>query len=315
MTEAFRVLATDRGAADIPVQIRVSLYVLSVAGPIINNIIRSAELFRAIESSLGVTGFALFLTTVIATVRGSLALFHALCVFHLLGLVGISFSPKGRYPAGMVRTYTFLIFYVLAVAGSLSYMIYVFATAPTFGNQPECNSHTIYVLFWVNILATNNVLRWCVVTLLACMLLGFVIWLLVITGTGCCLAVDCMCGRRSYNPGGEWESNEEIRKGFPYHLISQLSGSAYAIAMLELMIHRNPLAPGAGEWTFGQVLAMMMLVGPLVELVSLLLGKADGGPTGQRSIESAVARERLGMQARVATEEAACQGPNPIRAH
>jgi len=58
-----------------------------------------------------VTGLALFLTTIVATARGSLALFHALCVFHLLGIVGISIRPKGRYPAGVVRTFAFSTFY------------------------------------------------------------------------------------------------------------------------------------------------------------------------------------------------------------
>jgi len=55
--------------------------------------------------------------------------------------------------------------------------------------------------------------------------------------------------------------------------------------MLELMIKRNNLGPGAGLWTFGQVLAMVLLIGPLIELLALLLGKVDRGSDAQRAIE------------------------------
>ncbi|RYP14040.1 hypothetical protein DL767_010437 [Monosporascus sp. MG133] len=175
----------------IGVGVRVSLYVLSLAGPVLSNIIGSAEFTKAIDSSLGLNGLALFLTAVISTANGTIALFHAICIFHMLALAGITINPKGRYPIGQIRFWAFTAFYLVAMAGSLSYFIYVFATAPTFGNQPECNSHTLYVLFGYNISATNVVMRWIFVASFAILLVGFVFYLLIATGVACSSALDC----------------------------------------------------------------------------------------------------------------------------
>lgn len=52
--------------------------------------------------------------------------------------------------------------------------------------------------------------------------------------------------------------------------IGQLGACIYMIVMLELIIQRNRLSVGISEWKFGQILAMMMLLGPAIESVSLL---------------------------------------------
>ncbi|KAL2179719.1 uncharacterized protein P884DRAFT_282945 [Thermothelomyces heterothallicus CBS 202.75] len=255
-------------------RIRVSLYVLTLSNHLCAFTFNSAELSTAIESSLGVTGLAFFLTTVIITARRSFDLFHALCVFNLLGMVGLSARPVGRYRAGVVRHVTFLAFYVLAATGSLVYLIYVFATAPTFGDRPECNSRIVYVLFGVDISATNPVLRWLFVGALAFLLVGLGCSLLFVT----CVSVDMMFGHdfRDFFGRGGWDEDGAKKRPSVYQLVSYVAGTIYLAVMLELMIRRNPLGPGLEEWTFGQVLAMTMLVGPLIELGSLLLGKVDG---------------------------------------
>lgn len=258
-----------------PQQIRASLYVLALSYHIFSYVFNSAELSGAIESSLGVTGLALFLTAVITTATQSLGLFHALCVFHLLGIVGLSAHPRGRYPGGVVRRVVFMAFYVVVMTGSLAYLIYVFATAPTFGDQAECNNTTVYVLFGVNIPATSPGLRWTLVAALSLLLLGFGCWLLFVG----CIAVDAMFGRKvPHDVFGAQDVNLGNNKSKPplYQLISYLAGTIYLIVMLELTIQRNALAPGLEEWSFGQILAMTMLIGPLIELASLLLGKIDG---------------------------------------
>jgi hypothetical protein len=255
--------------------------VLSLAGPLISNILGTAELAKSIDSSLGVSGLALFLTTVISTAGNHIALFHAICIFHLLALAGLSVKPKGRYPMGRIRFWAFNTFYVVAVTGSLSYFIYVFTTAPTFGNQPQCNDQTLYVIFGFNITATNNVIRWIFVASFAVLLLGFGMYLLLMMGAVCSLALGCTscCGITQQD--SELPSDEAAdgpKRRIPYHLIGHVVACAYIIAMLELIIARNNLGPGARLWTFGQVLAMMMLIGPIIELLSLLLGSLDQGP-------------------------------------
>ncbi|GAB1317982.1 Sphingoid long-chain base transporter RSB1 [Madurella fahalii] len=254
----------------VGVGIRVSLYVLALSGHIFPYIFDSAELSDAIESSLGVTGLAIFLTTLITTARQSLSLFQALCIFHLIGIVGISARPRGRYASGLVRKYVFTTFYVLVTAGSLAYLIYVFATAPTFGSNPECNDSTVYVLFGVDIPATSPVLCWMLVAVLATLLLGICCWLLIVV----CISADVILRREPDLHEGH-NGHKDGRKQVPYELIGRLAGTIYLAVMLELMMKRNALAPGVDLWSFGQVLAMTMLVGPLIELASLILGKVD----------------------------------------
>ncbi|OQE32839.1 hypothetical protein PENFLA_c001G05571 [Penicillium flavigenum] len=303
----------------IGIGIRISIYVLSLASPLISFFLHSTELSGSIESSLGATGLALLLTTVIQTALGGIALFHALCVLHLLGLVGISIRPKGQYPATVVRTTTLLVLYVVAVSGSLIYFIYVFANAPHFGNQPECNYETKYVLFGVDIQATNAVIRWIFVAIFAMLALGLVMWLVCMSGAACCLALDCGCGRSSSSDDRESElgADDGLYDGYAgsahanawsqfIRMLGQLGASIYMMVMLELIIQRNELLPNIADWTFGQVLAMMMLIGPLIESVSLLLGKVKMKPSdnshgrggGGGGFEAAVARGRFSMPER-----------------
>lgn len=249
----------------------MSLYILSLSSPILTFIFNSAELSNALESSLGVTGLALFLTTVIATARRSLNIFHALCVFHLLGIVGLAVRPRGKYPTSAAREYVSLLLYVVVSAGSLIYLIYVFATAPTFGDHPECNDSVVYVLFGVNLSATSPVLRWLFVAVFSVMLLGLSIWLLIIS----CAGLDAMLRGTRGQTRQKLRAPEQAHKRDIYQAVAYLAGTAYLAAMVELMIQRNKLEPDEEEWTFGQVLAMMMLIGPVIELMSMLLGKLD----------------------------------------
>ncbi|CRG85088.1 hypothetical protein PISL3812_02224 [Talaromyces islandicus] len=286
----------------IGIGIRISIYILSLASPLISFFLRSAELSHSIESSLGVTGLALFLTTVIQTALGGIALFHALCVLHLLGLVGISIRPRGNYPASAARDVTLLVLYVVAVSGSLIYFIYVFANAPHFGNQPQCNAETKYVLFGVNMQATNDVIRWIFVAVLAMLSLALVMWLMCMSGAACCLALDC-CRRDSeqgaydyHRPHDDDRLDDRQWSGF-IRMLGQLGASIYMMVTLELIIRRNKLLSNIADWKFGQVLAMMMLIGPLIEAVSLLLGKGKAG-SGDHS--NSRRRENQGFQGAVA---------------
>ena len=247
-------------------QIRISLYILSILGPTLSHFLRSSELSRAFQSSLGVTGLGLFLTTVVYTARNSIDLFHAICVFHLLGLAGITISPKGHYRSGAARTTIFVTAYMIVAIGYLVWLIYVFATAPTFGEHPECNQQIIYVIFGANIGFTIATLRWLFVAIFASLL----IW----TCFSQVLVVYYGVSR------GLREGSDEKPRGFPPSLLGHWAASAYIICMLELIIQRNSLAPGIGLWTFGQVLAMAMLIGPLIELVGAITGNVEGDLDG-----------------------------------
>jgi hypothetical protein len=164
--------------------------------------------------------------------------------------------------------------YSLTASGSLAYFIYVFATAPQFGKHPECNSATTYVLFGVDIPATSDVFRWILVASFGSLLCGLAAWLIFLAGGLCCMA----CGADSECPlsvdleqASMGSDNSSVLNNNTLLLpIGRLGACIYMIVMLERTIQRNRLSVGISEWKFGQILAMMMLLGPAIESVSLL---------------------------------------------
>jgi hypothetical protein len=173
--------------------------------------------------------------------------------------------------------------YYAVTCGFLASAIYLFAKPPTYGSQPECNDKVIMVVFGVDIRATNVVFRWILVASLSCLLAGVVV---------SCIAIafvfffhrEVGVANSSSHTNGDVDldldarstrspTSERPRKGYPYHLIGRLGGCVDIIAMLELIMKRNNVAYEERVWTFGQMLATMMLVGPVVEIMSLVLGR------------------------------------------
>jgi len=242
--------------------IRVSVYVLALAGLVFSAIFRSNELANSIRSSLGMTGLGLFLTGVIATFKRSITLFHAICLFHLLCIVGISLSPKAHHSRGRISSHTFRTLQLLTICGFLAWDIHLFATAPTYGSQPYCNGSVKYVIFGVNVPATSPIFRWILVATFGALLIPAIF---VVIGSFWCADVLV----------SELGGDDDVEITPWYRLIGHLMGRSYIIVMIELMIKRNKVSREENEWTFGQVLAMVMLVGPLIELVSLLLERVE----------------------------------------
>lgn len=274
--------------ADCEFQVRLSLYILSLGGPLLSWLFDSVEFTRSINSSLGLNGLALFLAAAISASRGTLALFDALCIFNMLALAGIAIQPRGSYMtreagadgdeltrAQKTHAWAFGGFYFAAVIGSLSFFIYVFATAPSFGATQEgaCNDSTVYVLFGFDIIATNDVFRWIFAGGMISLLAGVFFALLISSGIACCIGGD-ICRMTWTGGSADTDSGSGRRSScrFPFHLIGHLFASSYFVAMLELMINRNTLGPGKNDWGFGQLLAVALLIGPLTEICSLLIG-------------------------------------------
>lgn len=64
-------------------------------------------------------------------------------------------------------------------------------------------------------------------------------------------------------------------KRMPYWLIGHFGGCIYIICMRGLMLKKNNLSGSEPEWPFGQMLAMLMLTRPLIELLPLILSVND----------------------------------------
>ncbi|KAK1965367.1 hypothetical protein LY78DRAFT_97229 [Colletotrichum sublineola] len=169
---------------------------------------------------------------------------------------------------------------------------YIWATAPTFGNQPECNASTVYVVFGVSIRATNDVFRYVILVLMASMAVGWVISMVMYV-----FFVYCCCGgvrsgmkwARQVNQDAEALKNVvgRIKVSDPKYKRNLISGqvvqlfiqtgiNAYMVVTQEQIVKRNNLSEEEKEWTFGQVLAVFVLLGVVVEVINILLPKLGG---------------------------------------
>lgn len=258
------------------------------------------EFSRGVSSALGIQGLALLCTAIYHTVRGELTLFHAICVVHLLSILGMDLVSKGRYAGlGPLRLYFFAAIQVLALAAFAAFNIYVWVTAPNFGSQPQCNKNTVYVVFGISITATSLVFRYIILGTL-----GAVVACYAITFT--CM-LPCLCGLVAYrrrNPGtgnravgqssgwGNWfvEGNPSVYHDcheppnmlrgpallkYSLNKVAYCAFCIYLIVSLEQTIHRNLLDPEEKGWTFGQVIAIFLLLGVANELLNVLLASWD----------------------------------------
>lgn len=161
-------------------------------------------------------------------------------------------------------------------------------TAPKFGSQVECNASTKYVVFGVSIRATERVFRFVILALMCSTVVGFLI-AMVIFGA---LAV-CVCGTKRKDklvrtddlamlagiaarvefkhPTARWA----MFQGEVMGVLLKTGVNLYMIITLEQTINANSLAPDEKKWGFGQVLPLFMLLGPVAELLNILLAKVD----------------------------------------
>lgn len=258
-----------------------------------------AEFSRGVSSALGMQGLALLCTAIYQTFRNDMTLFHAICVVHLLALLGMNLISKGRYAGlGPWRIWFFAVINILALAAFLAFNVYLWVTAPNFGSQPECNPDTIYVVFGVSIKATSPVFRYIILGTIGASAAMFI---LIFT----CM-LPCLCGlwirrrRRRVNRTGEmsqtrgwikWfmsaSTTESTNEDPPKRLAGQallnytLNRAAYCglciylIVSLEQTIQRNTLDPEEGGWTFGQVIAIFLLLGVANEFLNVILASWD----------------------------------------
>ncbi|KAJ5489254.1 hypothetical protein N7539_004144 [Penicillium diatomitis] len=297
--------------------IRASIYALCLGGTIVSYALRvfspgedEEEFSRGVSSALGMQGMALLCTAIYQTFRKELTLFHAICVVHLLALLGLDLASKGRYSGfGPWRLWVFVCVQVVSLAAFIAFNVYLWVTAPTFGSQPSCNPDTVYVVFGVSIRAVSPIFRYIILGTLGALAGGFIL-------TFTCM-LPCVCGawvykRRHPNSSisfqaqgtrgcGKWfipgpSARSETRGPRPSRdrdagSGQRMSGQAllnftlnkaaycglciYLIVSLEQTIQRNNLDPQERGWTFGQVIAIFLLLGVANELLNVLLANWD----------------------------------------
>lgn len=202
------------------------------------------------DTAMGVMGLAILVTAIIFQSQGNLDLFHAVCVFNLVSLVGFAIQPK---TGEEVKDHRFKdLLYSAGFLLFLAYSIQLFATALTFGSSPDCNDTVILVILGVKFPATQVVLRWMIVVMLF-FLAGAVAVAWFVSPT--------LYGSTS---GPNWPV-----------AIEELAARAYLVSNLELTIRYNNVGEGLREWSFGQIMAMVLLLGPLVDFLKGLIYPAS----------------------------------------
>ncbi|KAK0714483.1 hypothetical protein B0H67DRAFT_213942 [Lasiosphaeris hirsuta] len=276
--------------------VRIAIYMQALAGPILPFLFRSKSLVDDMEKTLGITGLAVLITTFVYAGKHELDLFHALIVFHLVGLVGFSISAAVKDTDDMkfkehVSYLTLRTLYYGSMLGYFIFMIFVFARAPTFGPDPKCNPDVQYVIFGVDVSATNTVLRG-----LFLAVFGLVLVSLFFSATGMLtgesmqksfggiIAAMSVAPTRGRDPTaneiaqalGEAARRKDVgKKGF--YMLGDLFGRVYIVAMLEVYLSRNSTDTAGNDWGFGQIFAMLMLIAPIIDLAALFTerGRAE----------------------------------------
>lgn len=150
----------------------------------------------------------------------------------------------------------------------------------------------VYVVFGVSINATDDVFRYVILALMASMAVGWVFSMIFAV-----FFASCLCGgaRRSARRIRDGNPDLEVLKSVwgrvrlsdPRHRRNAVSGqivqmlihtgvNIYMIVTLEQIVQRNNLdREDESSWTFGQVLALFVLLGVVVEVVNILLPKLD----------------------------------------
>lgn len=263
--------------------IRASIYALCLGGRLLTLFTKlfstreaSDEFERSYKSSLSIQGMALLCTAWYESTNNQLTLFHAIVVLHILSILGVNLATKiSPHNSPWIRFWMNGFLIICAVAGFIAFNVYVWIRAPNFGSQPECNSSVVYVLFGTSIKATNDVFRYIILGTLALIPATFVLTLifgLPCFAVACCVCRDsvkrkCDCppllSRRSTGPQTgprklNW-TNETVQ-ATAYTVFS-----IYAIVSLEQMISRNPVSEEESQMSFGQILALFLLLGPMVD--------------------------------------------------
>jgi hypothetical protein len=209
---------------------------------------------------------AVLLTAFVSAGQRTLNLFDVLCVLHLVGLTGFSLQPSRKHARSEVRQRLAIGLYYMGMLGFCIFVIIVFTTANRFGPNPQCNALTLYVLFGFDISATNYEFRWLFITVIILALVG----ILTTSGHGVAYFKDLL--KRSGRPGYSRLLGGGLLciycRASPTQNALDLAGRAYIVAMLEIIIRRNHVETDGSRWSFGQILAMMMLIGPLIEIIS-----------------------------------------------
>ncbi|KIM26811.1 hypothetical protein M408DRAFT_177930 [Serendipita vermifera MAFF 305830] len=227
------------------------------------------ELVSSLTASAGLNGLAVLVTAIVQTAQDQLDLYHAIFILHLLAFLGISATPSGLYKWNNLRVGIASGSSVLGSLALICFSFYVWANAPTFGPQPECNSKVLYVILFFPVSATATWLRAVLIAGLGVLSLAFLIFLVLLPWL--------LYARKLFSDtykslpsdsGSVFVDEEDLNtKGIAVRLVS----SVFGIITLEMTVKANNVDE-EDVWSFGQILAVVLLFSSLNELLHFFLG-------------------------------------------
>ena len=234
---------------------------------------QSQELAAALIPPQTLTGLGIFLNAVIQTLQNKLSLYHAIIIMYLISFLGLGVASTGSYGVSPARKLIWVWGWTLSSLVYAAWSLYVYAKAPTFGPDSECNNTTVLVLFWVSIRATVLWFR-----ILYFVGAGFSLVLLLMIHIPSSIATICIFLRVPFNTLWQPHQQEFPRPSIPFRdrverMIKFVIPQTFTISWAEIMIKRNHVGQGEYVWTFGQTLALVLLLGPALAIISYLLSR------------------------------------------
>lgn len=250
------------------------IYILSLSIPVLNLGEINPPYLDIANTTLAFIGVILFTISTTTSIQGSLDLFHALCVLHLLRLCLPSYrhrvknlrrSALGLFDGGYDWTDPVATSFdpdapslsMSALLNFLSFAAFLVTLGDTlwdprnFGSNPECNSQITLSMFGIAIPATAPVLPWIVVMLVVAHVIVFMTLSSQnsIPHSGADLRALRGLVRASLEDGKQF--------GFIVGILSRV----YCVVAVELMIRHNNLVPGLRpHMTLWQILVIFVMV-------------------------------------------------------
>lgn len=210
-------------------------------------------LHDSFRNTLGISGITMVMTAIVQSGLQQLSLFHAICLMFYILLIFVPFffgclrNPSERATMAL---------YVIASLACEGWMLYFVLNADTFGGA--CNAEVWAATAQYNGRGIDRG-----------GLMGVTITLMVFS----VLTLLYVAFPRAKCTKNLWEKRQAFKTGIDRALMLLIFAFwAYFVVWIESIITKSKSKVTAGEadWTFGQMLAIATLLGPVFDFISLV---------------------------------------------
>ncbi|KAI9458432.1 hypothetical protein BJY52DRAFT_1269749 [Lactarius psammicola] len=236
----------------------------------------TTELLDGLYENAVFYGLALVLTAVIQTLQHQLDLYHAIFVMQII------FSLDFVYAYGMrrffhhsrnpLRATLVVAVQMFSTAVFTVWLLCVWAQNSHFGSQPDCNHLVKYVFFFASVHATATWLR----TFFIVGMVFAACSLLFKFSTIVFVKPEQLEQPSGYVP----DARPNGTRGKSIYKYFTAGSAVYGVTTLELIVQRNRanIGSGEGEWGFGQIVSIILILQCVVDVVVAIREWWKGSP-------------------------------------